>query len=116
MVLGVLLWTQLLGVNSAEARKSFDHIGRYAIIPTYEPFDENGFEQYMVYDEKTMLVYVCTFCNGTNGGCMTITPHYGRDSYGQLTLYIYDPENEIIAPAEPWYFEDEADFIILGKG
>lgn len=78
--------------------------------PGYFIVIENKGPQQLVYDQKTNIVYLI-IRSGTNFG---ITPYMMRDSYGQLTVGIYNRESDEIEPGEPWYFDDPDEFIVIG--
>lgn len=71
---------------------------------------ENKGPQQLVYDQKTNIVYLII----NSGTSLGITPYMMRDSYGQLTVGIYNRESDEIEPGEPWYFDDPDEFIVIG--
>ena len=71
---------------------------------------ENKGTQQLVYDQKTNIVYLIVRV-GTSVG---ITPYMMRDSYGQLTVGVYNRESDEVEPGEPWYFDDPDEFIVVG--
>ena len=83
-------------------------------IPTkesgYFTVIENKGSQSFVYDLKTNIVYLIIRVGPSVG----ITPYMMRDSYGQLTVGVYNRESDEIEPGEPWYFDDPDEFIIVG--
>lgn len=71
--------------------------------------ESKGFQD-LVYDQKTNIVYLIV----RTGLSVGITPYMMRDSYGQLTVGVYNRESDEIEPGEPWYFDDPDEFIIVG--
>jgi len=71
---------------------------------------ENKGTQQLVCDQKTNIVYLIVRV-GTSVG---ITPYMMRDSYGQLTVGVYNRESDEVEPGEPWYFDDPDEFIVVG--
>ena len=100
----------LLFVPSARSEEPLE-FGRFVVIraDTYEDL-AHKYHQYIVYDKQTLIVYIYT----VGARVLEITPYLMRNVYGELTVGIYDVENGVIKPMEPYTDEDGYAWIITG--
>ena len=86
-------------------------LGRFEEIRHDDYTAPNGshIREYLVYDKQTKLVYIYSIAHD----CFSITPYMMRDSYGMITVGIYDLDTCVIKPAEPDY-SDEVELVVLG--
>lgn len=66
-------------------------------------------DEFMVYDKDTYIVYV--YC--VDNHSLSITPFLMRDSFGQLTVGVYDIYGDIIVPAELCDMEEDI-WVLVG--
>lgn len=71
-----------------------------------------SYTQYTVYNNKTMVVYLYT----TSKYGVTIVPYYTRNMFGELTVFVYDVEEDTIRPLEPYveYYDDDGELVVAG--
>lgn len=62
--------------------------------------------QYTVYNKYTHVVYIGILY----GGDLSFVPYYMRNSFGEMTVGIYDMPSGMIVPAE---FHDEEESMVL---